>query len=1534
MIYPEVSEAAALPSGEPPSNPFKGLAYYETSDEGRFAGRQRDIEAVVNGILRTRTFVIYGRSGLGKTSLLLAGVFPRLKTHNCRTLDVRLLDDPVDDLRRALGRQCGLADEEAAGTDLEDLIRRFGHTPEGEDLLVVIAFDQFEEFFVRFADQPDPAGGVRSGEELDRKVRQKRIAQREDFIREVGLLAANTRLNLRLVFSLREDWVAEMGDFAAAIPEIMQSMHRLLPLTSFGVRQAVVETLRAGQVDFDSRLISALVDTLADFNFDPVVLQVLCSEVWKKARERCKDRPLRLEVEDLALEGGVRDVFRGLLENALQEIGPEPPPRKKKVLTGAVLDALISEKRTKQAMSKADLLRQHFHIDETELKEVLDRLSRNRLVRTDPRGGWYELVHERLVGAILEWFETDRDFFEFRSARILVVNSCRNRGWNENPNLLLNAGQIDGTVGPFKEILRFNDEEKLFLVSSAVYGPSKDLKFWADLAGMDAITQLLDHFFDQKDHEQLRLRAAEAAGRVKERREHFARRCFDLALQDPSEEVRRAAAASFADLAAEPDLRALSDQLHNRKENKAALAVLVEVIDKGKVAREVKFGRYSLWRAERKLYQRRLDTARKETRARARRGAFIGLKASLLWSVTTGLLISRIAALEIFSRQTLASPQAWVFWAAIYLVAALGIGALLGSGIAWRSARVALRRKREGQVFRSLAGGALPLVCGTIALVWILVSCWKMSKGIKVRDVLSDLSGLIAIGLLLVQAWLACWAALAKPALLPPQRQSSAWIWTWVWAFGGSLLPYLLGWPSLEAISRTLDSLEKEGSITALIKFYSGVETIIAPIFIAVVGGLAAYISLLSITLSAPSQDLAQARSRGGLLRQHFGKGVLVLAALGVGFLLVQSFGWDSLPYLADHRTLGQSEIAVPLRAARGPIDTHYLELEVPSSATVPGALAPRLVDVGFPTDWRGGVVGGEEIAAGTVLVTQPGERWKLAFWGGEQPGLIRLRPDQKPWSSAAPSGLGVLPLAARNSTWSGRLDALQGLRQGRSLFLSGMAQGGSWCENASISVRFAGPAGSPLDRLGFLCKPTLKEVTFSRALPWDPAWREWNLTAWMSKVLTSRRAGEMRVSADGELVATFVSADSADRLAMEVPAEDLDRYRVDFWHVDRPDDPRHLRLSEPVADVAFSPDGHWIGVASGRALRLWTTDAGSSPIALEAPGFQKMLFSPDSRRLVALINEGAAHGTSILVWDLAFPDRGLKLKMQRELSSMAISSDGAWLATGDRTGNVQIWDLSRAGRLVEASGSETTTKYRSIAPDAIVDVLFSPDKKRLATLSADGSARLWRTNDLGDPFLLRPAQPGAFETGSAEKIVFSPDSNWLLTVFDEARLWPMKGPSQTNALANLKAIVAAELSPTGDRVAVASADGIVRILPLSGSGVPVEIRHRSPVHMIRFSADGRRLATASRDGTVQIWASDGSGETIVLGNGNRLNLVDINRDGTRVVTATADGFIRVWDLSHPLDLKNAGPVYLFLSTGERLPAESSLSQFANQYAR
>ncbi|MEV0387997.1 hypothetical protein [Nonomuraea sp. NPDC050643] len=114
--------------------------------------------------------------------------------------------------------------------------------------------------------------------------------------------------------------------------------------------------------------------------------------------------------------------------------------------------------------------------------------------------------------------------------------------------------------------------------------------------------------------------------------------------------------------------------------------------------------------------------------------------------------------------------------------------------------------------------------------------------------------------------------------------------------------------------------------------------------------------------------------------------------------------------------------------------------------------------------------------------------------------------------------------------------------------------------------------------------------------------------------------------------------------------------------------------------------------------------------------------------------------------------------------------------------------------------------------------------------------------------------------------------------------------------------------APGGDRVAVTTVDGLVRVWAWQGDHLsaqpPVELRgHKGEVWSPSFSRDGRRLATAGLDGTVRVWDLAGGADPVVLrGHKGPVWNVVFGPDGRRVVSSGDDGSVRVWDLTGRAD--------------------------------
>src|SRR5881396_2951131 len=86
--------------------PYKFLDYYTERDASLFFGREHEVDAICSQILAHRSFILHGRSGVGKSSILRAGLMPKLKAQGHRVFVIRSFTDPVHQMVSSLSRVC------------------------------------------------------------------------------------------------------------------------------------------------------------------------------------------------------------------------------------------------------------------------------------------------------------------------------------------------------------------------------------------------------------------------------------------------------------------------------------------------------------------------------------------------------------------------------------------------------------------------------------------------------------------------------------------------------------------------------------------------------------------------------------------------------------------------------------------------------------------------------------------------------------------------------------------------------------------------------------------------------------------------------------------------------------------------------------------------------------------------------------------------------------------------------------------------------------------------------------------------------------------------------------------------------------------------------------------------------------------------------------------------------------------------------------------------------------------------------------
>lgn len=297
-------------------------------------------------------------------------------------------------------------------------------------------------------------------------------------------------------------------------------------------------------------------------------------------------------------------------------------------------------------------------------------------------------------------------------------------------------------------------------------------------------------------------------------------------------------------------------------------------------------------------------------------------------------------------------------------------------------------------------------------------------------------------------------------------------------------------------------------------------------------------------------------------------------------------------------------------------------------------------------------------------------------------------------------------------------------------------------------------------------------------------------------------------------------------------------------------------------------------------------------------------------------------------------------------LSEAVFSPTASLLATAGADGRVRLWDPDSGDILHECQAHESP----------IAAAAFSRDGSLLATASSDHTIKIWSTADLqpvGQPLRPRDALPVtaiAFTPNRSDGIsIVAGDSGGLLTMWtlgqggnDEPRLRfevqvhdraiaaiAVSPDGEQVASAGTKALVrligvdngeaieqleaGAEVvglawapAPThGSSLAVAEADGSVRVWDLESGEYKGFVAHHAPLTGLAFSADGKVLATSSVDQSARLWDPQ-TGKLLARFDGHRgaVAAVDVSLDTSMIATAGADGTARLWRIqAEPIKL-------------------------------
>jgi WD40 repeat protein len=381
------------------ASPYKGLAPFDDSDRDAqfFFGRERDDEIITANLTAARLTVLHGPSGVGKTSILRAGVVRRLRELP-GPLEIVVFDrwreDPGAQLRAAIGEAAGITPQGSLADTLAAATAKIG----GE---LYVILDQAEEYFLYHSGEGDP--GTFAAE----------------------LPAAVTLPGLRAFFliSLRDDALAALDRFRPRIPNLFANSLRLEHLDRESARTAIVGPIGAynamsanGKVEIEPELVESVLDQVTRGRVDlPGVgrgtveteaaagevetpyLQLVMERLWEAEGEAGSDA---LRLRTLVGLGGAEQIVRDHLERALEALAPADQD-----VAAAMFDHLVTPSGTKIAHALPDLA-EYAGLGEAAVAPALDSLASERIVRPVSAGDGparYEIFHDVLASAVLAW---------------------------------------------------------------------------------------------------------------------------------------------------------------------------------------------------------------------------------------------------------------------------------------------------------------------------------------------------------------------------------------------------------------------------------------------------------------------------------------------------------------------------------------------------------------------------------------------------------------------------------------------------------------------------------------------------------------------------------------------------------------------------------------------------------------------------------------------------------------------------------------------------------------------------------------------------------------------------------------------------------------------------------------------------------------------------------------------------------------------------------------------------------------------------
>jgi len=403
-MTPPAADATAIDD----QHPWLGLASFSEETLAYFYGREDEVAELARRVQRKLLTVLFGQSGLGKTSILRAGIVPRLRPQGYCPVYVRIdygrdSPSPAEQIKQAIFRETlssGHWSQSGVAVEGESLWEFLHHRDDalrdaaGGALTPLLIFDQFEEIFTLA--QSDDLGRQRAAQFIDEladlvenrppKAVEAQLDSDDSAIERFDF----ARSDYRILIALREDYLAHLEGLKGAMPSITQNRMRLARMTG---AQALDAVMKPGGKLVSQEVAEAIVRFVAggaelrNAEVEPSLLSLICREL-----NAARIAQGRSEISTDLLAGTHASILTEFYQRALSD---QPAGVHRFIEEALLTDGGFRENIAQERVSKA-------FAEAGAAPDTLARLVDRRLLRIEERLDVrrVELTHDVLCSVV------------------------------------------------------------------------------------------------------------------------------------------------------------------------------------------------------------------------------------------------------------------------------------------------------------------------------------------------------------------------------------------------------------------------------------------------------------------------------------------------------------------------------------------------------------------------------------------------------------------------------------------------------------------------------------------------------------------------------------------------------------------------------------------------------------------------------------------------------------------------------------------------------------------------------------------------------------------------------------------------------------------------------------------------------------------------------------------------------------------------------------------------------------------------------